>query len=121
MIVHAYLNGALRRYPIRQTTTLVPVDGGVAGGGLPMSAGSSFHGRRQPNGSACQRRTMAGVQEGGEARDQRDVAVEVLRGREAPAPAVDDEQGAGVRGDGVLVLWPTAARSSTMTAKPTMH
>ena len=28
-----------------------------------MSAGSSFHGRRKPNGSACQRRTMAGVQE----------------------------------------------------------
>jgi hypothetical protein len=30
-----------------------------------------------------------------EARDQRDVAVEVLRGREAPASAVDAEQGAG--------------------------
>jgi hypothetical protein len=35
----------------------------VAGGALPMSAGTSFHGRRKPNGSACQRRTMAGVQE----------------------------------------------------------
>jgi bifunctional non-homologous end joining protein LigD len=46
-----------------QTTTPVPVEGGVAGGALPMSAGSSFHGRRKPNGSACQRRTMAGVQE----------------------------------------------------------
>src|SRR5918996_2503190 len=31
----------------------------------------------------------------GEARDERDVAVEVLRGREAPAPAVDAEGGAG--------------------------
>jgi hypothetical protein len=29
----------------------------------------------------------------GEARDERDVAVEVLRRREAPAPAVDPEQG----------------------------
>ena len=29
-----------------------------------------------------------------------DVAVEVLGGREAPAPAVDAEQGAGVRGGG---------------------
>jgi hypothetical protein len=28
-----------------------------------MSAGTSFHGRRKPNGSACQRRTMAGVQD----------------------------------------------------------
>jgi hypothetical protein len=37
--------------------------GGVAGGALPKSAGSSFHGRRKPNGSACQRRTMAGVQD----------------------------------------------------------
>jgi hypothetical protein len=46
-----------------QTTTPVPVEGGVAGGALPMSAGSSFHGRRKPNGSACQRRTMAGVQD----------------------------------------------------------
>jgi hypothetical protein len=35
----------------------------VAGGALPMSAGASFHGRRKPNGSACQRRTMAGVQD----------------------------------------------------------
>jgi hypothetical protein len=46
-----------------QTTTPVPVEGDVAGGALPMSAGSSFHGRRKPNGSACQRRTMAGVQD----------------------------------------------------------
>jgi LUD domain len=68
---------------------------GVAGGALPMSAGTSFHGRRKPNGSACQRRTMAGGPGGGEARDERDVPVEVLRGREAPAPAVDAEQGAG--------------------------
>jgi hypothetical protein len=28
-----------------------------------MSAGSSFHGRRKPNGSACHRRIMAGVQD----------------------------------------------------------
>jgi hypothetical protein len=42
----------------------------VAGGALPMSAGNSFHGRRKPNGSACQRRTMAGVQE--EAKHARD-------------------------------------------------
>jgi hypothetical protein len=34
----------------------------VAGGALPMSAGTSPHGRRKPNGSACHRRTMAGVQ-----------------------------------------------------------
>jgi hypothetical protein len=50
-------------YPVRKTTTPVPVEGGVVVGALPMSAGSSFHGRRKPNGSACQRRTMAGVQE----------------------------------------------------------
>ena len=35
----------------------------MAGGALPKSAGTSFQGRRKPNGSACQRRTMAGVQE----------------------------------------------------------
>jgi hypothetical protein len=51
---------AMRPYPIRKVTTPMPVEGGVAGGALPMSAGSSFHGRRKPNGSACQRRTMAG-------------------------------------------------------------
>ena len=50
-------------YPMMQTTTPVPVEGGVAGGALPRSAGTSFHGRRKPNGSACQRRTMAGVQD----------------------------------------------------------
>ena len=33
------------------------------GGALPMSAGTSFHGRRKPNGSAFQRRIMAGVQD----------------------------------------------------------
>jgi hypothetical protein len=32
----------------------------VAGGALSMSAGTSFQGRRKPNGSACQRRTIAG-------------------------------------------------------------
>jgi hypothetical protein len=36
---------------------------GMAGGALPKSAGTSFQGRRKPNGSACQRRTMAGVQD----------------------------------------------------------
>jgi hypothetical protein len=46
-----------------QTTTPVPVEGGVEGGALPMSAGSSFHGRRKPNGSACQRRTIVRVQD----------------------------------------------------------
>ena len=54
---------ALRRYPIRKVTTPVPVEGGVEGGALPKSAGASFQGRRKPNGSACHRRTMAGVQE----------------------------------------------------------
>jgi hypothetical protein len=51
----------LRRYPIRKVTTPVPVEGGVEGGALAMSAGSSFHGRRKPNGSAFHRRIMAGV------------------------------------------------------------
>jgi len=53
---------AVRRYPIRKVTTPVPVEGGVAGGALPKRAGTSFHGRRKPNGSVCHRRTMAGVQ-----------------------------------------------------------
>jgi hypothetical protein len=48
---------------MRKVITPVPVEGGVAGGALLMSAGSSFHGRRKPKGSACQRRTMAGVQD----------------------------------------------------------
>jgi hypothetical protein len=48
---------------MRKVTTPVPLAGGVAGGALPMSAGTSFHGRRKPNGSACQRRTMAAVQD----------------------------------------------------------
>jgi hypothetical protein len=48
--------------PMMQTTTPVPVEGGVEGGALPKSAGTSPHGRRKPNGSACQRRTIAGVQ-----------------------------------------------------------
>jgi hypothetical protein len=54
---------AIQRYPIRKVTTPVPVEGGVEGGALPMRAGASFQGRRKPNGSACHRRTMAGVQE----------------------------------------------------------
>jgi hypothetical protein len=45
-----------------QMTTPVPVEGGVDGGALPMSAGTSFHGRRNPNGSAFHRRIMAEVQ-----------------------------------------------------------
>ena len=53
----------MRRYPIRKVTTPVPVEGGVVGGALPMRAGSSPHGRRKPKGSACQRRTMAEVQD----------------------------------------------------------
>jgi hypothetical protein len=52
----------MRWYPMRKVTRPVPVAGGAAGGAFPMSAGSSFHGRKQPNGSACQRRTMAEVQ-----------------------------------------------------------
>jgi hypothetical protein len=59
---HPARQKAIRRYPMRKVTTPVPVEGSVAGGALPKSAGSSFHGRRKPNGSACQRRTMAGVQ-----------------------------------------------------------
>src|ERR671918_1941492 len=50
-------------------------------------------------GSRTDRRASAAPWRGpgcGEACDQGDVAVEVLRGREAPAPAVDAEQGAGV-------------------------
>ena len=54
---------ALRRYPMRQVTTPVAVEGGVAGGALPMSAGTSFQGRRKPKGSACHRRTMWPVQQ----------------------------------------------------------
>ena len=50
-------------YPIRKVTTPVPVEGGVAGGALAMSAGTSFQGRRKPKGSACQRRTMWPVQQ----------------------------------------------------------
>jgi hypothetical protein len=46
---------AVRRYPIRQTTTPVPVEGGVEGGALPKSAGSSFHGA----GSRTDRRATA--------------------------------------------------------------
>jgi hypothetical protein len=61
--VHAEAKRPFDAYPIRQTITPVPVEGVVAGGALPMSAGTSFHGRRKPNGSACQRRTIAGVQE----------------------------------------------------------
>jgi K+ transporter len=54
---------AIRRYPIRKVTTPVPVEGDVVGGALPMTAGTSFHGRRKPNGSAFHRRIMAGVQD----------------------------------------------------------
>jgi hypothetical protein len=54
---------ASRKLPIRKVTTPVPVDGGVEGGALAMSPGATFNERRKPNGSACQHRTMAGVQE----------------------------------------------------------
>jgi hypothetical protein len=46
---------------MRKVTTPVPVERGVAGGALPMRAGTSPNGRRKPNGSACQHRTMPGV------------------------------------------------------------
>jgi hypothetical protein len=52
----------------------------VAGGALPMSAGSSFQGRKKPNGSACHRRTMAGLQ--GEAKH----ATKARNSECAPAP-----------------------------------
>jgi hypothetical protein len=48
---------------MRKVTMPAPVEGGVAGGALPMGAGTSFHGRRKPNGSAFHRRLMAGVQD----------------------------------------------------------
>ncbi len=51
------------KLPIRKVTTPVPVQGDVAGGALPMSAGTSFHGRRKSKGSACHRRTMWPVQQ----------------------------------------------------------
>jgi hypothetical protein len=60
---HPARQKAIRRYPIRQTTTPVPVAGGVTGGALSMSAGTSFDGRKKPNGSAFQRRIIAGVQQ----------------------------------------------------------
>jgi hypothetical protein len=49
--------------PSGKVTTPLPVEAGVADGALPKSAGTSFPGRRKPNGSACQRRTMTGVQD----------------------------------------------------------
>jgi hypothetical protein len=52
--------GLFGSYPIRKVTTPVPVEGGMAGSALPMSPGTWFQGRRKPNGSACDRRTMAG-------------------------------------------------------------
>jgi hypothetical protein len=48
---------------MRKVTTPVAVEGGVAGGALPMSAGTSFQGRKKPNGSAFHRRIMAGVKD----------------------------------------------------------
>jgi hypothetical protein len=48
-----------RRYPIRKVTTPVPVEGGVAGGALAMSAGTSFHGRRKLLDPAMVRRWQA--------------------------------------------------------------
>ena len=46
---------SLHPLPLRKVITPVPVEGGVAGGALPWA--------QEPNGSACQRRTMAGVQD----------------------------------------------------------
>ena len=37
-------------YPIRKVTTAVPVEGGVAGGALAMSAGTSPVRKRTPTG-----------------------------------------------------------------------
>jgi hypothetical protein len=68
----------------------------VAGGALPMSAGTSFHGAQEPERIGVPTAHHGGCPGRGEARDERDVAVEVLRRREAPAPAVDAEGGAGV-------------------------
>jgi hypothetical protein len=78
---------------MRKVTTPVPVEGGVEGGALPMSAGTSFRGRRKPNGSACQRRTMGVQDEAKHATStmsrtvglQRERAVEVLRQGRTPA------------------------------------
>jgi hypothetical protein len=44
---------AIQRYPIRKVTTPVPVEGGVAGGALPMSAGT----RSMGAGSRTDRRS----------------------------------------------------------------
>jgi hypothetical protein len=75
-------------YPIRKVTTPVPV-GGRGGWRAP-------HERRHlvPEAQETERTGVPPGNHGrgpgrGEARDERDVAVEVLRGREAPAPAVD--------------------------------
>ena len=68
---------AIRRCPMRKVTTPVPVEGGVVRGALPMSAGTSFHGRRKPNGSACQRRTIAAVRDRCEERDERGPASQI--------------------------------------------
>ena len=50
---------------------------------------------------------------GAAAQDQRDVAVEVPRGREAPAPAVDAERGAGVAVAAVLLAREMPSRYSS--------
>ena len=91
---------AIVRYPIRKVTTPVPVEGGVAGGALPVSAGTSFQGRRKPNGSACQRRTVAGVQEEAKHAMSAMSPLKSCEGREAAAPAVDANK--------ALVLVPAA-------------
>jgi hypothetical protein len=48
-----------------------------------MSAGTSFHGRRKPNGSAFHRRDHSRGPGRREARDQRNVAIEVCYERRA--------------------------------------
>ena len=85
-----------RRYPMRKVTTPVAVAGGVAGGALPMSAGTSFQGRRKPNGWACHRRIMAGVQDAVKHAMSAMSPLKSCGRREAPAPAVDAQQSAGV-------------------------
>ena len=68
---------------MRKVTTPVPVEGGVAGGALPMSAGTSFHGRRKlldpRHGAAMARRSVRPMQDVHAFGPQlRDIASELL-------------------------------------------
>ena len=70
-LITLQLAEAVRRYPIRKVTTPVPVEGGPDRTRLERRGGwraaderrHLVPWRREPNGSACQRRTMAGVQD----------------------------------------------------------